>query len=164
MSSIFFRTNTSTSLLLKISTIRREDFSDTGDVQITAEIEMNNQSLQVSGVGNGPISAFVDSMYRKGWKDFTLIDYRQHSIGSGSKTKAALTFKSSVVTGSATPGLELMQTLNSQGFAHLLAHIIERRDKITLLRLDNSLSDRPEAILNDLRELTSSLSIGLDTY
>ena len=74
---------------LKISTIKREDFPDTGNVQITASIEMKGKALQVSGIGNGPISAFVDSLEQKGWKNFTLVDYRQHSIGSGSKTKAA---------------------------------------------------------------------------
>ena len=31
----------------------------------------------------------LDALAQKGWKDFTLKDYRQHSIGSGSKTEAA---------------------------------------------------------------------------
>ena len=45
--------------------------------------------MVVAGTGNGPISAFVDALQLKGWKDFQLLDYRQHSIVGGSKTKAA---------------------------------------------------------------------------
>lgn len=74
---------------LKIISIDREDFSKSGDVQVEAEICFNGEVSKISGVGNGPISAFVDALQQKGWKDFTLDDYRQHSIGGGSKTQAA---------------------------------------------------------------------------
>jgi 2-isopropylmalate synthase len=74
---------------LNILAIEREDFSKTGEVRVEADITMEGEAMQVSGTGNGPISAFVDALDQKGWKDFTLLDYRQHSIGGGSKTKAA---------------------------------------------------------------------------
>ncbi|MEM8867408.1 MAG: 2-isopropylmalate synthase [Verrucomicrobiota bacterium] len=74
---------------LEILSIQREDFSKTGEVRIEAEISFEGNALQIAGIGNGPISGFVDALDQQGWKDFTLIDYRQHSIGSGSKTKAA---------------------------------------------------------------------------
>ena len=74
---------------LNILGIEREDFSKTGDVRVEADITMKGEEMTISGTGNGPISAFVDAMEQKGWKDFTLLDYRQHSIGGGSKTKAA---------------------------------------------------------------------------
>ena len=86
---IFERAYVNLATPLAIYGIKREDFSATGEVQITADIQMQNEALKVVGCGNGPISAFVDSLDRKGWKNFTLTDYRQHSIGSGSKTKAA---------------------------------------------------------------------------
>ncbi|PXA05649.1 2-isopropylmalate synthase [Coraliomargarita sinensis] len=74
---------------LNILAIEREDFSKTGEVRIDADITMRGEEMPVTGTGNGPISAFVDALDQKGWKDFTLLDYRQHSIGGGSKTKAA---------------------------------------------------------------------------
>lgn len=74
---------------LNILSIEREDFSKTGEVRVEADITMSGEAMQVAGTGNGPISAFVDALDKKGWKDFNLLDYRQHSIGGGSKTKAA---------------------------------------------------------------------------
>lgn len=74
---------------LDILAIEREDFSKTGEVRVQADITMKGEAMQVSGTGNGPISAFVDALDQKGWKNFNLLDYRQHSIGGGSKTKAA---------------------------------------------------------------------------
>ena len=74
---------------LKLVSIEREDFSQTGEVSIDAQVEFKGQALSLSGRGNGPISAFVNALETKGWKHFTLNDYRQHSIGRGSKTDAA---------------------------------------------------------------------------
>lgn len=74
---------------LEIISINREDFSKTGEVKVEAAICYNGKATEISGIGNGPISAFVDALEQKGLKDFSLVDYRQHSIGSGSKTQAA---------------------------------------------------------------------------
>lgn len=74
---------------LDIVAIEREDFSKTGEVRVEADIIYQGNESKITGSGNGPISAFVDALDQQGLKDFTLLDYRQHSIGSGSKTKAA---------------------------------------------------------------------------
>lgn len=74
---------------LELISIEREDFSKSGEVKVEAEIRFGGERMVVAGTGNGPISAFVDALQLKGWKDFQLLDYRQHSIGGGSKTKAA---------------------------------------------------------------------------
>ena len=74
---------------MELLSIEREDFSKSGEVKIEAEIRMHGKSNRLTGTGNGPISAFVDALEREGYKDFQLLDYRQHSIGGGSKTKAA---------------------------------------------------------------------------
>ena len=74
---------------LKLLSIDRT-FNDADDSLILkAEIEKAGEQYSIQGTGNGPISAFVDALDENGWKDFTLNDYRQHSIGSGSKTEAA---------------------------------------------------------------------------
>ena len=74
---------------LKIIAIEREDISKSGEVQIEAEVIHKDKEATIRGVGNGPISAFVDALQALGLKDFQLLDYRQHSIGHGSKTEAA---------------------------------------------------------------------------
>ncbi|MEN8661222.1 MAG: 2-isopropylmalate synthase [Lentimonas sp.] len=86
---VFQREYVNLSAPLEIVSINREDFSKTGEVKVEAAIRHNGKATEISGIGNGPISAFVDALEQKGWKNFTLIDYRQHSIGSGSKTQAA---------------------------------------------------------------------------
>ena len=47
------------------------------------------QEIELEGVGNGPINAFVCAMENRGWKDFRLVDYEQHAIGHGSGTSSA---------------------------------------------------------------------------
>ena len=74
---------------MELLSIEREDYPQSGEVKVDAEIRMNGKSNRLSGRGNGPISAFVDALEQEGYKDFQLLDYRQHSIGGGSKTKAA---------------------------------------------------------------------------
>ena len=74
---------------MELLSIEREDFSQSGEVKVDAEIHMNGKSNRLTGMGNGPSSAFVDALEQEGYKDFQLLDYRQHSIGGGSKTKAA---------------------------------------------------------------------------
>jgi 2-isopropylmalate synthase len=74
---------------IELISIDREDFSKSGEVKVEAEIRADGEAMVVAGTGNGPISAFVDALQIKGWKNFKMLDYRQHSIGGGSKTKAA---------------------------------------------------------------------------
>ena len=74
---------------IKLLSIDRT-FNDKDDSLILeAKIEKEGEEFSIQGTGNGPISAFVNALDEKAWKDFTLNDYRQHSIGSGSKTEAA---------------------------------------------------------------------------
>ena len=69
--------------------IEREDCAKSGEMSVEAEIMHENEKATIRGTGNGPISAFVDALQAYGLKDFQLLDYRQHSIGHGSKTEAA---------------------------------------------------------------------------
>ena len=87
--AIFQREYVNLATPLELGAIEREDFSKTGAVRVEADIIFKGTEQKVVGNGNGPISAFVDALDRGGLKQFTLIDYRQHSIGVGSKTTAA---------------------------------------------------------------------------
>ncbi|NCG08523.1 MAG: 2-isopropylmalate synthase [Verrucomicrobia bacterium] len=86
---IFLREYVERNSPLKIITIEREDISKSGEIQIEAQILYQEKEATICGTGNGPISAFVDALQAFGLKDFQLLDYRQHSIGHGSKTEAA---------------------------------------------------------------------------
>ncbi|CAI8345595.1 MAG: 2-isopropylmalate synthase [Opitutia bacterium UBA7350] len=74
---------------LKIIEIKSKDFEKSGELHIEAEIIHRDKKEIIGGTGNGPISAFVDALKDCGLKDFQILDYRQHSIGHGSKTEAA---------------------------------------------------------------------------
>lgn len=86
---IFTQEYVNLSTPLELISIEREDFSGNDQVCIEAQICFEGERKKISGCGNGPISAFVSALKSNGWKNFTFIDYRQHSIGTGSKTSAA---------------------------------------------------------------------------
>lgn len=60
-----------------------------GEVACKAVIEVDGETKEVDGVGNGPINAFVHGLEKSGLKDFTLTDYRSHAVRGGSSSDAA---------------------------------------------------------------------------
>lgn len=106
---------------LELISIEREDFSKTGEVRVEAEVRFEGQKMTVAGSGNGPISAFVDALQSKGWKDFTLLDYRQHSIGGGSKTKAAAYIQIKRESGAAYFGCGIDTSIETAGLQALVS-------------------------------------------
>ncbi len=60
-----------------------------GNVTCNAVVERGGETHELTGEGNGPINAFVQALETKGWKNFSLTDYRSHAIGRGSATDSA---------------------------------------------------------------------------
>ena len=60
-----------------------------GKVEVRAAVRLGEQELQLRGEGNGPINGFVHALENEGLKNFSLADFRQHAIGSGSATDSA---------------------------------------------------------------------------
>jgi len=58
-------------------------------VSCVADVLYQGKQYKITGVGNGPINAFVKAIHAQGWKNFTLRDYRSHAIGTGSATESA---------------------------------------------------------------------------
>ncbi|OED41688.1 2-isopropylmalate synthase [Chromatiales bacterium (ex Bugula neritina AB1)] len=56
---------------------------------IDAKILLNGTEHRVSGIGNGPIDAFVDSLKKHFDLDFRVVDYHQHATGRGSSAQSA---------------------------------------------------------------------------
>ncbi|CAN6647983.1 2-isopropylmalate synthase 2, mitochondrial [Trichomonascus vanleenenianus] len=55
----------------------------------TAVIEVKGTEHNLAGTGNGPISSFLDALDKALGIQFDVQTYHEHSIGKGSKTKAA---------------------------------------------------------------------------
>ncbi len=62
-----------------------EDTSSAEPVQIDVALARDGMAQQLQGGGNGPIDAFVDAL----GLDIKLMDYHEHSIGSGADARAA---------------------------------------------------------------------------
>jgi len=62
---------------------------ESGEVACHADIVMEGESRKISGLGNGPINAFVHALDQAGLKTFVLTDYRSHAIRGGSDADSA---------------------------------------------------------------------------
>lgn len=58
-------------------------------VSISAEVIYEGQSHTIEGKGNGPINALSNALEIAGWKNYRLLDYRQHALRGGSDADAA---------------------------------------------------------------------------
>ena len=56
---------------------------------LTATVEVKGTRREVSGIGNGPIGAFVDALRQAGIAGIEVVDYREHALGTGSDARAA---------------------------------------------------------------------------
>lgn len=82
-------------MYLGTSTIALEDYqttknkSENNNREITADLIVKGEKVQISGKGNGPISAFVDAVAKQFGTLFEVVSYSEHSLGSGTQDKAA---------------------------------------------------------------------------
>ncbi len=60
-----------------------------GEVACHADISINGEVQKISGLGNGPINAFVHALEQVDLKNFTLTDYRSHAVRGGSDADSA---------------------------------------------------------------------------
>jgi len=70
--------------LLAHRTSSRVDEKD----HLTCDVRLDGEIREIEGVGNGPISAFVDALGTVGI-DVRVLDYAEHALSSGSDAKAA---------------------------------------------------------------------------
>jgi len=60
-----------------------------GEVACRAKIAVAGGERSISGLGNGPINAFVHALETAGLKDFSVTDYRSHAVRGGSDADSA---------------------------------------------------------------------------
>jgi 2-isopropylmalate synthase len=58
-------------------------------VQVKARVRLGATNLELSGVGNGPVDAFVAGLARATGNVVRVLDYHEHAIGSGAQARAA---------------------------------------------------------------------------
>lgn len=63
--------------------------TERGQVQCNATVELNGEKRDITGLGNGPINAFVHALEEAELKNFKLTDYRSHAVRGGSDANAA---------------------------------------------------------------------------
>ena len=61
---------------------------DGGNDSIKVEARLNQNKLEFSGSGNGPIDAMIQGINKKMGLNLSVTDYHQHSLGTGSDAKA----------------------------------------------------------------------------
>ena len=62
--------------------------SDGENDSIKVEAKLNQNKLEFSGSGNGPIDAMIQGINKKMGLSLSVTDYHQHSLGTGSDAKA----------------------------------------------------------------------------
>ena len=62
--------------------------SDGENDSIKVETKLNQNKLEFSGSGNGPIDAMIQGINKKMGLNLSVTDYHQHSLGTGSDAKA----------------------------------------------------------------------------
>jgi len=60
-----------------------------GELSCTAAIKLNDEIMEIKGIGNGPINALTHALDKAGLKKFHLTDYRSHAITGGSDSDSA---------------------------------------------------------------------------
>ena len=59
-----------------------------GVVRLGAEVTIGARTMQVNGVGTGPIDAFVAGLNETTGAALRVLDYHEHAIGSGADARA----------------------------------------------------------------------------
>ncbi len=60
----------------------------TGEVSLTAQLRVGDETVEASGVGNGPVAAFLDILRNEGI-EVKVYDYVEHALGAGGDALAA---------------------------------------------------------------------------
>lgn len=100
------------------------DGTEDAVVTINAEIINKDVTKQISGSGNGPISAFFDGLQKEGFENYKLISYEEHAISSGASAEAASYIQlEDIVTGERKFGVGTSRNINKSSLKALISAI-----------------------------------------
>ena len=96
-----------------------EDTSNDEPVQIDIALTHRQAPMALQGGGNGPIDAFVDAL----GLDIKLMDYHEHSIGSGANAKAACYVELRLANGPTLFGAAIDSNILTASFKAVLSAV-----------------------------------------
>jgi len=96
-----------------------EDTSCDEPVQIDIALTHRQLPMALQGGGNGPIDAFVDAL----GLDIKLMDYHEHSIGSGANAKAACYVELRLANGPTLFGAAIDSNIVTASFKAVLSAV-----------------------------------------
>jgi 2-isopropylmalate synthase len=76
-----------------------------GETAITAQMLVDDEPVSIVGHGNGPIAAFVDALHEGLAVDLDVVDFHEHSMGSGSNATAVAYVETTDSEGNARWGI-----------------------------------------------------------
>jgi 2-isopropylmalate synthase len=88
-------------------------------VEVKADVERAGRRLSVTGIGNGPIDAFVQAL----GVDITVMDYHEHAIGAGADARAACYVEVRVDNGPTLFGVGVDSNIVTASFKAVLSAV-----------------------------------------
>ena len=88
-----------TPMSLKKSSVTSLD----GEYTIVATVNSRGKQCEITGAGNGPVSAFVDALGELGY-DVKVLDYTEHALSSGGDAQAAAYVEAEITMDGQTSG------------------------------------------------------------
>jgi 2-isopropylmalate synthase len=98
-----------------------EDSRQANAVQVTAEIKSNGAMHKAAGHGNGPIDAFVAAIASELHAPVKVMDYHEHSIGSGANATAITYIEMRVGDGPTLHGVGMDSNIVTASFKAILS-------------------------------------------
>ena len=89
----------------------------------TAVIEWEGKKYEVSGNGNGPLDSFANALKNTPILEFDILDFHEHSIGSGSNTQAMAYVQIQLSNGKNAWGVGKSSNVGRAGIAAVVSAI-----------------------------------------
>ena len=93
-----------------------------GVTKISAQLLVHGEARTITGTGNGPIDAFVDAIRAGLGADVDVVDYQEHSIGSGAGANA-VAYVETVADGVTRWGVGVDPNIIGASFAAVLSAV-----------------------------------------
>ena len=101
-----------------INSKANKDGSQTDEIEIN--LKVNNKIISITGTGNGPIDAMVNSIKDYLKLDIKISDYHQHAISAGSDAKA-VAYSELLLNGKSVWGVGIHQNTVIAGFESVIS-------------------------------------------
>ncbi len=96
-------------------------YLDDGRMVCDTTVRYDGTDTAIHGEGNGPISAVVHALEGRGWKDFDLVDFHEHAIGSGADTEAVAYVQIELHGGGTVWGAGIHASIDTAGINALVS-------------------------------------------